>query len=42
MGKYTVEIIPKAEKEFLKLPEKVKTSIIKDTCYGIIGKGVTR
>lgn len=27
MGKYTVEIIPKAEKEFLKLPEKVKASI---------------
>lgn len=30
MGKYTVEIIPKAEKEFLQLPEKVKTSITKE------------
>lgn len=29
MGKYTVEVIPKAEKEFLKLPEKVKASITK-------------
>lgn len=29
MGKYNVEIISKAEKEFLKLPEKVKTLITK-------------
>ena len=29
MGKYTIEIIPKAEKEFLKLPEKVKAPITK-------------
>lgn len=29
MGKYTVEIIPKAEKEFLKLPDNVKASISK-------------
>jgi len=29
MGKYTVEIIPKAEKEYLKLPEKTKALISK-------------
>jgi mRNA-degrading endonuclease RelE of RelBE toxin-antitoxin system len=27
MPKYAVEIIPKAEKEFLKLPERLKDSI---------------
>lgn len=29
MGKYNIEIILKAEKEFLKLPEKVKVLITK-------------
>lgn len=27
MDKYTVEIVPKAEKEFLKLPEVVKSRV---------------
>ncbi len=27
MGKYSVEIVPKAEKEFLKLPESIKNRI---------------
>jgi mRNA-degrading endonuclease RelE of RelBE toxin-antitoxin system len=29
MGKYSVEIVSKAEKEFLKLPESVRTKIRK-------------
>ena len=29
MDKYTVEIVPKAEKEFLELPEVVKSRVYK-------------